>query len=258
MKIEKITVIGSGNVASNLAIRLFNAGVQIVQVYGKTEKSAKQLSTQINATSISAMSELVLDTQLIVIAVPDDVISKLAPLLPASIPCVHTSGSIEIDKLNNGQRDYGSFYPLQTLTSGQVDTSTKIPILIESSSLKFSKQLEELASRFTNQVSFISSEKRKELHVAAVMVNNFTNQIYAEAENYCRKNELSFELLKPLILETAKKIQYNSPSSVQTGPAKRNDQQVIEEHLKILSDQPDLRQLYQLITDLIIKSQSNT
>ncbi|MFT7614940.1 MAG: putative short-subunit dehydrogenase-like oxidoreductase (DUF2520 family) [Parvicellaceae bacterium] len=256
-KINEIVIIGAGNVASNLAVRLHDVGANVNQIYSPNLLKSKALAELVNAKTIASLEEVDKDTELIIIAIPDDKLPFIAEQLPEHINCVHTSGSVQFNVLANKSRKYGSFYPLQTLTSSQISLETEIPILLETSHRDFGLQLEELAKRISPSVEFMGSEKRKKLHVAAVIVNNFTNHLYSEAQQYCTNNDLSFDLLKPLILETALKVQNNLPIDIQTGPAKRNDQLVIAEHLKILSDQEELKELYERLTKLIINSQAS-
>jgi len=256
-KINEIAIIGAGNVASNLAVRLHETGANVNQIYSPNLIRSKALAELVNAKAIASFDEIAAATELIIIAIPDDKLASISTQLPKQINCVHTSGSVQFNVLANETRKYGSFYPLQTLTSSQISLDTEIPILLETSHNDFGLQLKELAERFSPSVEFMDSERRKKLHVAAVIVNNFTNHLYSEAQQYCENNELSFDLLKPLILETALKVQNNIPGEVQTGPAKRNDQLVIKDHLKILSDQEELKELYERFTKLIINTQAS-
>ena len=140
---------------------------------------------------------------------------------------------------------------MQTLTIDQANSEVEIPILIEASNEKFEKKLEALAYTISQNVSTCSSENRKKLHFAAVIVNNFTNHLYSKAEQFCSEAGINFDLLKPLISETANKVHKEPAYSVQTGPAKRKDNKIIQGHLDMLSENKDLYNLYQLITDQI-------
>jgi predicted short-subunit dehydrogenase-like oxidoreductase (DUF2520 family) len=162
---------------------------------------------------------------------------------------VHTSGSVSIKKLAS-KNNRGVFYPLQSFTTGHVVSFTEIPICIEAEDPKDLAMLRELGEAISEKVVEISSEERQKLHLAAVFVNNFVNHIYHISESYLTENKLDFNLLKPLIKETARKIESMTPSEAQTGPAKRNDLKTIEKHLHLLEDSAYAR-LYKQLTQAI-------
>jgi len=252
-EIRNIGFIGAGNVAENLAVRLHNSKFNIVQIQSRNPERSMLLVEQVGAELISGPNDLDHGLDLLIIATPDNTIENIASQIDARIPVVHPSGSVGIDALSIST-DYGSFYPLQSLTSGRVDEKTEIPFLIEASNEMMEKRLVQLASSISANVSICSSENRRKLHLAAVIVNNFTNHLYAKAESYCNTANIDYNLLKPLILETANKVQNATAASVQTGPAKRNDHLIIEQHLQMLSDNEELYEIYRLVTDQIIKT----
>lgn len=249
-RLKNISFIGAGNVAEHLARRLFESGCNLLQVYSPTRTKAPRIADQFEAQLVDDLSELSSDNDLVIVAIPDDAISKATTAIPHGIPVVHTSGSVNINVLSRSE-SYGVFYPLQSLKSGQTNNETIVPILIEASDPDFEKQLTELASLISNHISVCTSENRRKLHLAAVMVNNFTNHLYTVAENYCEQSKVDFGLLKPLIFETAKKVQENSPASLQTGPAMRNDNLIIAQHLAMLENDPTMNEIYRMMTQHI-------
>ena len=66
---------------------------------------------------------------------------------------------------------------------------------------------------------------------------------------------LPFDALKPLITTTIQKLDHLAPAQSQTGPAIRHDEEVIAAHLAMLDG--DKREIYQLLTDSIIKRNPN-
>ncbi len=251
-EIKRIGIIGSGNVATNLAIKFANTGIEFAQIFTRNQKSLNAAITRCRPNVIKDIARFDRYLHLIIIAAPDDSIEKISKEIPNEIPVVHTSGSVAIDSIAN-RSNYGSFYPLQTLTIDNDNKNIPIPILIEASNTDIESELIKLAETISSQVSVFSSENRKKLHLAAVVVNNFTNHLYSEAEQYCIESGISFDLLKPLLKETARKVQTQSAGSIQTGPAKRKDMNIIEGHLNMLSENKDLRDLYQLISAQISK-----
>jgi predicted short-subunit dehydrogenase-like oxidoreductase (DUF2520 family) len=226
----KVVVIGTGNVASHLT-----------HVYSKTN------TIEISQVNSRNLIEIPL-SDIIIIAVSDDAIATVSKQLKdIQSLVVHTSGAVDMNAIN--QKRKGVFYPLQSFTKDKsVDFST-IPICIESTNNDDIKLLENLASSINSKPYKISTEQRKKIHLAAVFVNNFTNYMYTIGQDICEENTIPFEILQPLILETANKVKKISPRNAQTGPAKRNDKQTITNHLENLNLQQ--QEIYKLITKSI-------
>ena len=187
------------------------------------------------------------DADIYIIGIPDDAISPFSESLPFQNKLtVHTSGGVGMDQLSNKNRR-GVFYPLQTFSKQREVDFTNIPICIEAESTEDIELLRKLGKTISENVVEISSEKRARLHLAAVFVNNFTNYLYGIGSEILKEDDLSFDLLKPLIMETAFKIENLSPTEAQTGPARRNDKKTIEKHLQLLGDSP-YREFYELFT----------
>ena len=161
---------------------------------------------------------------------------------------MHTSGSVAINELQTKRK--GVFYPLQTFSKDVAVDFSNIPVCIEANNAADLKTLNGLASQLTNSVHEISSEQRIKLHLAAVFINNFSNHLYQIAHQICKDDAISFELLKPLIQETANKIRILNPEEAQTGPAMRNDILTMQRHLSDLKD-PIHKKLYQMLSESI-------
>jgi predicted short-subunit dehydrogenase-like oxidoreductase (DUF2520 family) len=252
-KTTQITLIGAGNVATNLGIALQKEGYQISQVYSKTKKSAEALAKKINAKAITDLKLLNDDAIIYIIAVKDDAIEKTAKHLSLKDKIVvHTSGSISLNILKKSSKNFGVFYPLQTFSKEKKVDFKNIPICIEGNNKATSTTLNYFAKSISNNVQSINSEQRKTIHLAAVFACNFSNHLYTIAETILKKNKLSLDLLKPLIEETANKIKNNSPATMQTGPAIRGDKKTMNAHLKLLSNKKEYKQIYTLLSKSII------
>jgi len=252
----RITLIGSGNVATHLGAAFKNAGHRIVQVYSRNMDNAALLAYHIDAEPIDNLSDISPETDLFIIAVNDAAIAQVAQQLAQyNKPMMHTSGATDIKVLTPFTTMAGVFYPLQTLSKNQEATNS-IPICIEGSDDAITLQLEQLASTISKDVYRISSEQRKIVHLAAVFACNFPNYLYAVAQQLLAENNLDFELLRPLILETAQKVQDALPAGVQTGPAARNDETTMAAHLQMLDSDPPLQELYRLLSQAIIKMEN--
>lgn len=248
---EKVVVIGSGNVASCLAIELKGIGFTIQQIYSRTISNAQFLANKVSAQAINKISEITPNADFYLVAISDDAIPQLVEQIyfePRLI--VHTAGSVHLNVLSKF-KNRGVFYPLQTFTKGRDVSFKNIPICIEASLNSVLKQLISIAQKCSNDVRELSSEQRKQCHLAAVVANNFTNHFYVLAEKLLSEKGLPFDILKPLILETAQKVQDISPFKAQTGPAVRNNQKVINSHMQQLSD-GEMEKLYSFVSESII------
>ena len=248
----KVVLIGSGNLAQHLIVALQEAehsgnAIQLVQTYARKPENLSHLLSDNHITSdFNQLKE----ADIYIIAVSDHAINTVASQLPFSNRLVvHTSGAMQMDSLNSKNRK-GVFYPLQTFTKNKKLAFQTIPICLETAIDADYKILEKVAQAISTKVTKINYQQRKALHVAAVFVNNFTNHLYQIGEDICKKNQLPFELLYPLIQETAQKIRNISPAQAQTGPAVRNDFETISAHEKLLTI-PQQLNLYKILTQSI-------
>jgi predicted short-subunit dehydrogenase-like oxidoreductase (DUF2520 family) len=252
--IKTITLVGTGNVATHLGKSLFNKGFRINEVYSKSKKNATILAEQLDSDSCDNISQLKPDSDVYIICIKDGFIENVASQFTFTNKIIaHTSGSIGIKALGRFN-NCGIFYPLQTFSKEKEVKITEVPFCIEASNTGTEKALLTLAKSLSKSVQLVSSEQRKKIHLAAVFACNFSNYMYTISENILNKNNIDFEILKPLIIETSKKISNNSPKSMQTGPAKRNDDEVIKNHIEMLADSKDYQDIYKLITENIIKN----
>lgn len=251
-EIENIVIIGSGNVATQLAIALQKVGKNILQIYGRKESMAKCLSSKLKVDYITDLKQLRRNADLYILAIIDDALLDISAYIDLDEELIiHTSGTVSIDVFKNHFSNYGVFYPLQTFSKEKNISFEDIPICVESNSESIQWKLMKLGEQISQNVMAISSEKRKLLHVSAVFACNFTNYFYSIAEELMQDHDLPFELLLPLIRETADKLNYHLPHEGQTGPARRNDQEIMAQHLKMLSNYPEYQDLYQLISERI-------
>ena len=252
--IENAILIGARNLATQLGLALHEKNIQVKQVYSRTTNSAKALAGKLNANFTTDLSRLETDADLYVIAVKDSSIQEILENLPAeSGLVVHTAGSVPMKILEGFSINYGVFYPLQTFSKDRKVDFSNIPICIEANHPSNLVKLQDLAGKLSGTVRQINSEERKILHLAAVFVNNFVNHFYAIGADLLHDHKMSFDLLKPLIQETASKIETLSPVIAQTGPARRNDENVIQSHLKLLEDKPEYRKIYSFVSDSIFQ-----
>lgn len=247
----KIVIIGFGNVAQHLIMAFTKSNeIEVLQVFSRRKEITNPLLD--SKKFINNFNELA-DADVYIIAVSDDAIAKISTQLPFNNRLVvHTSGSVSIEALNKKNRR-GIFYPLQTFSKNKAVDFSTIPLCLESESKTDNDLLEKVANEISNKVYKINSEQRKALHVSAVFVNNFVNHLYQIGNEICEENKVSFEVLKPLILETANKVMSLSPKDAQTGPANRNDKQTIDTHLDFLSNE-NHKTIYKILTQSILNN----
>jgi len=245
-----VILIGTGNVATQLYDNfLLHPSIKVVQVIGR---SAKSLAYFTSKTETSLITGIIKKADVYFIAISDDAIETVAhELTDVDGLVVHTSGSVPLSILSKLKR-IGVFYPLQTFTKGKKLDFRNIPICLEIGNKEEDKPLKFIAETISDTVYDINSEQRKSLHLAAVFVNNFTNYMYRMGQEICEEHQVPFAILKPLIHETANKINIISPENAQTGPARRNDLQTMQLHLDQLQTD-EKKEIYKLVSESIQK-----
>lgn len=244
----EVVLLGSGNVATHL-FKAFSAteGIHVKQVYNHSKNSLAYFQDKTEITEV--ISEIT-DADIYIMALKDDIIPAMAAKLQGKQGLVvHTSGSVAIEDLGGCKRK-GVLYPLQTFSKEKEVDYSEIPFCIEANNPEDLQLLRSLAQKISGKAYEINSQQRKKLHLSAVFVCNFVNHLYAVGEQICQKNEIPFDILKPLIAETANKVQQASPATVQTGPAIRKDRSTIEGHLQLL-ESGENKKIYELLTSAI-------
>jgi predicted short-subunit dehydrogenase-like oxidoreductase (DUF2520 family) len=244
----KVVLIGSGNVAQHLILAFAKSkNIKVLQVFSRQKEISIPL---LDSNKITENINDLAPADLYIIAVSDDAIAKVSSQFPfKNRLVVHTSGAVSINSLDSKNRK-GIFYPLQTFSKNKAVDFSPIPICLESENETDFEILENVAKSISNNVFKINSQQRKALHVSAVFVNNFVNEMYRIGNEICEENKVPFEILKPLILETVNKVMTLSPAAAQTGPAKRNDTKTIEAHLDFLSNENHAT-IYKILTQSI-------
>ncbi len=250
--LQHIVLIGAGNLATQLGLALHRRGLHIVQVYSRTEQSAKTLAEQLNAEFTTNLAELVPTADLYIYALKDDVLAEVINTVSVTQGLhVHTAGSMPMTIFAQKQRNFGVLYPFQTFSKQKLVDFTEIPIFISGNSTENSDKLTVISNQITNKVFTANDEQREYIHLSGVFACNFTNYLYAIAEKLLAEQHLPFDLLTPLITETLEKANELSPSKSQTGPAQRGDQVVISKHMQLLEQHPEWQAIYKQLTQSI-------
>lgn len=249
----KVVYIGSGNLATRLSLEMQRSGLTICQVYSRTAEHAEKLAAALRCSWTNSVEAIDPGADLYVFALKDTALRwVLDRMKPNGALWVHTAGSMPLELFEGYAERFGVLYPLQTFSKERAVDFKQIPFFLEASSEADGKLLEEVASRLSENVRFLSSEKRRSLHLAAVFACNFVNRMYTLAGRILEEEEIPFDVLLPLIDETAAKVHAMEPAKAQTGPAVRYDENVIHNHLAMLSD-PDLQAIYRQISQNIYK-----
>ena len=251
---HRFVFIGAGNLATRLSTVLKEKGFSIEQVYSRSEKSAKSLAEKLRTNYTTTVQEISPDADVYFVALKDSAFEEVLPQIDFQNKLlVHCSGSMPLSCMEKYSENIGVFYPLQTFSKDREVDFSEIPVFIEANSPGNEKKLIQIAEKISGRVSVLNSEKRLNLHISAVFACNFVNHFYTIASEVLKSKEIPFELLKPLILETARKVQKLDPALAQTGPAVRFDENVISKHIKALQEFPEFQKLYEIVSESIFK-----
>jgi predicted short-subunit dehydrogenase-like oxidoreductase (DUF2520 family) len=241
----KITLIGGGKLGKQFYRRL--ADIEEIELVQWVVRTAAKNKTSDGVPVVNHLKELK-QSDLYLLAVSDQAIGSIAKAIPIKAFVAHCAGGVSLNVLK--QKRAGAFYPLQSFSDGRVIDFSTVTFGLEAKQVKELTLLQQLVNYFGAQYVTMDSKQRDQLHLAAVLVNNFTNHLFTEAAALCEQNDLSFNLLKPLIQETVNKLETLSPKAAQTGPAVRYDQETITKHLKSIH-KPKLKEIYQVLTSAI-------
>ncbi len=226
---KKILVIGDGNVAFHLKKRISQMGFELVQ---STNESFDLVIFSISDDAyVNAINEFPIKDKLM----------------------LHTSGSVPMDVFKEKTNKYGVLYPFQTFNKKKPVDFTEVPAFVTASDQETENTILTFAQKLFGNVSVIDDKQRQILHLTGVFTNNFTNHMVAIAQQLLQENDMSGEHILPLLKKTFTQLEDNSAKELQTGPAKRNDIQIIEKHLKLLEDHPEYQKIYKFVSESIIK-----
>lgn len=260
---KKIVIIGCGNVAWHLAKHFYSKKRFSVYIYNHQPNTGlKEFASQLNCKTEVGLDNIIDDADYYMICVSDKFISTVSKKIVCRKPAamiLHSSGSAEISEIKNKNKNRGVFYPLQTFSKGDVLHWKEIPLLLEASNSITKSALGVFAKQFSDKTYFLSYKRRLRFHLAAVMVNNFTNALYVAASELTatKQKDVDFKLLFPLIKQTTVKMERLNPIAAQTGPAKRKDLKVMDKHLAVISKMNGLKKVYRDLSELILKQQSH-
>ncbi|SDE51167.1 Rossmann-like and DUF2520 domain-containing protein [Riemerella columbipharyngis] len=245
----KTVIIGSGNVAYHLAKALLGSGVPLVQIFGRNTEQLRSISYE---TGVPFSTETLSDADLYIISVRDSTIGEVSRKIsnPYSL-VVHTSGSIPLDALE-GNYHKGVLYPLQTFSKSKPLDYKKIPFFIETQFPEDRVILKNFIKNISPKIMYADSTQRQYIHITAVFVCNFVNHLFAKGKEIADREDIPFEYFLPLIEETVEKIKEVTPKQAQTGPAVRNDKNILVRQENLIQDEMALA-IYKIMNQSIQK-----
>jgi predicted short-subunit dehydrogenase-like oxidoreductase (DUF2520 family) len=248
-----LTIIGAGNLAWHLCHAFTDKGFKIDKIINRSAGSAAGLASEIGTKYTTNFGVSNSESDFTILAIDDSFIEHTLDKMNVSNTIIlHTSGSTDMDIFKTRTEKFGVLYPVQSFTKNKRVSFSGIPVCIEASDQSTLDLLLKLASGISNNVQVMSSEKRRILHLAAVIANNFTNHLIARAFDFLEKNEIDKQLILPLLEETFEKIKLFGSGDSQTGPARRNNVEILRKHLEIIKDEQELKNLYNVISKSII------
>lgn len=254
----KIVLIGAGNLATHLGKALHAAGHDMVQVFSRTMQSAETLASLLDAEPLTDMAQVRDDADVYIFSVKDSALEQLISQLCGGEKKVflHTAGSMPMSVFRGKALHYGVLYPMQTFSKQREVDFSIIPCFIEANDEFALKQIEGLAGQISHRVFQLSSEDRKYLHLSAVFACNFANHCYAASQELLQQHGIPFDVMLPLIDETAAKVHGMTPKEAQTGPAVRYDENVIGKQIRLLENQPYFQKIYDCMSKSIHELES--
>ncbi len=245
----KIGIVGTGNVAYHLAKRLSHTDIEITGIYAHSEASAKDFAPELNLPVKIGLSHIE-EADIFILAVRDSAITEVASHLRGKT-LIHTAGAVDMQVLSFYTQNYGVFYPFQTFRKIYDIDWTDVPVFLEACCQEVTDILLHVAERLGSKTFFLSSEKRKYLHLSGVLTNNFVNHLVFLSKKILEDHGLEFQWVFPLLRKTVENAQKFDPYDIQTGPARRNDSISINQHLQLLSRYPDLKEIYKILSQNI-------
>ena len=254
----KIVLIGAGNLPTHLGKALHAAGHDMVQVFSRTMQSAETLASLLDAEPLTDMAQVRDDADVYIFSVKDSALEQLISQLCGGEKKVflHTAGSMPMSVFREKALHYGVLYPMQTFSKQREVDFSIIPCFIEANDEFALKQIEGLAGQISHRVYQLSSEDRKYLHLSAVFACNFANHCYAASQELLQQHGIPFDVMLPLIDETAAKVHGMTPKEAQTGPAVRYDENVIGKQIRLLENQPYFQKIYDCMSKSIHELES--
>ena len=253
---DKILIIGTGGLASSFSTALVKCRNYDVYSEGSSLKKTLEFCKKLKTVNFNELENK--NNLIILLAVPDSQIeicakkyAKFGKLL------VHFSGTTPLEILTKYLNNAAVCWPLESFSKSKKVNLSKVTCAIGCSNDYSYKILFDLINSIKAKSILLNNEERMKLHLTAVMLNNFTYHLFTLIKNWTKNEELDLTLLNGLFKSTISSFNKDDEGKNQTGPAKRNDKEVINQHLELLKDYPELQNIYKVFTKSIINKYSN-
>ena len=261
----RVSIIGAGNVATQFAIAFQRAGHSVICVCNRDLEKAEQLCRVIGRYKGKAICtsdcNAIPECDIVFICVADSAIGTIAANIsnPSdSTVYVHTSGATPIDvfKSNPAIKRYGVFYPLMTLSKNKNLDIRMVPFLLEATGKPEAEILANLVKSLRAEYNICTSQKRLQMHTAAVFTTNFVNYMLTLAYEIAHPD---FTFLLPSAIEAVRKAFLHTPKTAQTGPALRKDMQTLQRHMQLLEEggYTEHLEIYKKLSECIMERYSD-
>ncbi len=247
----QVTIIGSGNVATVMGKILVEKGYKVNKVYSRKHEHASELAAELRGEAITDLSLIGNDADIYLLAVTDDALAEVASKISVKDKLViHTAGSVSKEVLKNSSTNYGVLWPMKMIRRS-MQTLIPVTMVVDGNTEAVTRELHQLASAFSPVITTADDPLRLKMHMLAAITSNFSNHLYQLAAEYCEAEQIDFSFFYPSIEETAQRIRSTHPKLLQAGPAFRGDRQTIEKHLALLAPYPQVKKLYEALTESI-------
>jgi predicted short-subunit dehydrogenase-like oxidoreductase (DUF2520 family) len=244
----QIVIIGAGNIAHFFASRLLSKGHQIVQIYSRTKAHGTSLAELTGAEVTDSLQDIDTGADAYILAVKDDALPEVtAQLRLHNKVLIHCAGAVPLSVLDTKTVHTAVIWALYSIQKYNLPRE-EVPLIVESGS----DIAREVALNIARDISLLVVEadyaQRQALHLNAVLVNNFSNHLMAVAQAICKSNDVSFEILQPIIRQTANQVVGTEHAAIQTGPAIRKDVSTMQHHLALMHSHPEWQRMYEAIS----------
>ena len=249
----KVFLIGFGNLAYHYARSLYKANIhfEILSLHPKAyEAEFEGISFHRSLKSIP------IDFDFYFLCIPDSFIKKtskeIASWVQKSAIIAHCAGTKSIKHLPAHIENRAVLWPLQSLShERKIDLLDDAPLFYEASNEEAEIKLLELAKLISTRVLKANFYDRKQLHLAAVFANNFTNHLIGTAKEIVERKKFNYNIILPILEETITKLSELSKEEAQTGPAIRGDVSTMNQHLFLLKKSNSKKSLYKKLSQSI-------
>lgn len=231
----RIALVGPGRAGTAIALAARRAGHQVVAVAARRPAAGDSATERVGGDAV-AIGDPLPACDLVIVAVPDAVIrrvaSSLAPTVPDGAGVVHLSGAVAtvaLQAMAERGIQTGSFHPLQTLPTPEVGARHLAGAWIAvTADEPLRTDLFDLARSMAAHPFDLADDERVLYHAAAVAASNFPVVALAVAEELFGRAGVPFHASRPLAEAAVANAYELGPDAALTGPVARGDVDTVE------------------------------